>query len=107
MANGNGYVVVADFKTEFDMKQLIEDYERRLQTAENMLKAKDYSSTAQAERIKTKASCYRTFIAELKQQCNIANVVEQSEQLVCDICEEPLEKVLGKVCENTMCDRHR
>jgi len=34
-------------------------------------------------------------------------VVERSEQLVCDICEEPLEKLLGKVCENTMCDRHR
>ena len=39
--------------------------------------------------------------------CSIPNVVGRSEQLVCDICEEPLEKVLGKVCENTMCDRHR
>ena len=56
------------------MKQLIEDYERRLQTAETMLKEKNYSSITQAERIKTKASCYRTFLAELKQQCNIANV---------------------------------
>ena len=63
-----------NFKTEFDMKQLIEDYERRLKTAETMLKEKDYSNIAQAERIKTKASCYRTFIAELKQQCNIAVV---------------------------------
>jgi len=27
--------------------------------------------------------------------------------LVCELCEEPLEKVMGKVCENTMCDRHR
>lgn len=41
------------------------------------------------------------------EQCNITNVVGRSEQLVCDICEEPLDKVLGKVCENTMCDRHR
>lgn len=64
------------------MKQLIEDYERRLQTAETMLKEKDYSSVAQAERIKTKASCYRTFIAELKQQCNIANVVNRRELLL-------------------------
>lgn len=63
------------------MKQLIEDYERRLKTAETMLERKNYSSITQAERIKTKASCYRTFIAELKQQCNIPNVVGRSEQL--------------------------
>ena len=37
----------------------------------------------------------------------IHDVVVRSEQLVCDICEEPLEKVLGRVCENTMCHRHR
>lgn len=37
----------------------------------------------------------------------IDSVVGQGEQLVCDICEEPLEKLLGKVCENTMCDRFR
>tara|TARA_R110002126_G_scaffold263105_2_gene406117 strand:+ start:719 stop:970 length:252 start_codon:yes stop_codon:yes gene_type:complete len=30
-----------------------------------------------------------------------------SNLLVCDLCEEPLEKVMGKVCENTMCDRYR
>jgi len=48
------------------MKQLIEDYERRLRTAEAILGEKNYSSIAQAERIKTKASCYRTFLVELK-----------------------------------------
>lgn len=53
-----------------NMEQLKEDYERRLQAAETMLKEKDYSSTAQAERIKTKASCYRTFIAELTKEIN-------------------------------------
>ena len=37
-------------------------------------------------------------------QCDIHVV---SNLLVCDLCEEPLEKVMGKVCENTMCDRHR
>ena len=30
-----------------------------------------------------------------------------SEQLVCELCKKPLEKVTGIVCENTMCDRHR
>ena len=50
------------------MKQLIEDYERRLQTVEIMLREKGYHSMVQAERIKTKASCYRTFIAELKRE---------------------------------------
>ena len=48
-------------------------------------------------------------LVEYKQikQLLLHNVVGRSEQLVCDICEEPLEKVLGRVCENTMCDRHR
>jgi len=45
---------------------LINDYERRLATAEKMLKNGDYGSYAQAERIKTKAGCFRHFIFELK-----------------------------------------
>ena len=44
---------------------------------------------------------------KLINKLTIPDVVGRIEQLVCDICEEPLEKVLGKVCENTMCDRHR
>jgi hypothetical protein len=64
------------------MKQLIKDYEHRLKTAETMLEHKNYGSIEQAERIKTKASCYRTFLAELKKQCNIANVVNQRELLL-------------------------
>jgi ElaB/YqjD/DUF883 family membrane-anchored ribosome-binding protein len=43
----------------------------------------------------------------LTEQLRIHDVVGQSEQLVCELCEEPLEKVIGKVCENTMCDRYR
>ena len=30
-----------------------------------------------------------------------------SGQLVCELCEKPLEKLLGNVCENTMCERHK
>lgn len=43
---------------------LIEDYKRRLKTAELMLK--NYQPQGVRERISTKASCYRTFIAELE-----------------------------------------
>lgn len=48
------------------VEQLIEDYERRIATIELTLEKKDYSSANQAERLKTKASCYRTFLSELK-----------------------------------------
>ena len=84
------------------MKQLIEDYERRLKTAETMLERKNYGSIAQAERIKTKASCYRTFLAELKQQCNIANVVGRSEQLVCECCGDSLVEEQGDWCQECL-----
>ena len=78
------------------MKQLIEDYERRLKTAETMLERKNYGSITQAERIKTKASCYRTFIAELKQQLNLPNVV---------VPKGTLPKSYCPVCEQDPCER--
>ena len=46
------------------IKLLIEDYKRRLDTANNMLKECDNKESK--ERITTKASCYRTFIVELE-----------------------------------------
>ena len=49
--------------------------------------------------------------AILNKQEKVINVIEffktDIEQSVCELCEKPLEKVLGKVCENTMCERHR
>ena len=48
-----------------------------------------------------------TKLNSVKEELRLSRFSKQSELLVCDICEEPLEKVLGKVCENTMCDRHR
>ena len=53
------------------------------------------------------AECRRYLKEHLQKQLKLYGVVGRNEQLVCDICEEPLDKVLGKVCENTMCDRHR
>lgn len=46
------------------MKQLIEDYERRLKTINTELEKGGNDLTI--NRLGTKASCYRTFIAEIK-----------------------------------------
>jgi hypothetical protein len=50
------------------MKTLLEDYERRLKTVMDELKkgGNDIIIT----RLGTKASCYRTFISELKRELN-------------------------------------
>ena len=48
------------------MKQLIKDYEIRLDETTRLLKNKDYSDNWQKLRLSTKQSCYRDFISELK-----------------------------------------
>lgn len=54
------------------MKQLIEDYKRRLKTAEGMIKEDETPISRvgieRLERLQTKASAYRTFIAELERE---------------------------------------
>lgn len=58
------------------MKQLLEDYQRRLKTITKDIKdlenimGKESMSNFYDEyiRLKTKASCYRTFIAELEKE---------------------------------------
>lgn len=47
------------------MEQLLEDYKRRLV---NIKKEIDKGFICDAVRLKTKASCYRTFIAELERE---------------------------------------
>ena len=59
------------------MEQLLEDYKRRLETVNESLNSlEDGGVTKSLEityrRLETKASCYRTFIAELERE--IANV---------------------------------
>ena len=54
------------------METLIEDYKRRLKTANEMLKETDRIAIKYV-RIETKASCYRTIIAELERA--LANVL--------------------------------
>jgi len=54
------------------IEQLIEDYKRRLKTAENMLK--NWELPNKKERLETKASCYRTFITELERAKASLNV---------------------------------
>ena len=47
-------------------------------------------------------------IKKLKEAINYSRCCKSdSGQLVCELCEKPLEKVFGKVCENTICERHR
>jgi len=52
------------------MKTLIEDYKRRLKTAEKMIEesAKSRDGIEKHQRLQTKASEYRTFIAELERE---------------------------------------
>jgi|DEB0MinimDraft_4_1074332.scaffolds.fasta_scaffold75801_4 hypothetical protein len=64
------------------MNELIESYERKLKAIQPMIESAKFDEDTEREiRLRTKASCYRTFLNELKQQCNIANVVGRSEQL--------------------------
>lgn len=60
------------------MKQLIEDYKRRLETMNTMIKAFESNGSTsdiqKEERLKTKASAYRTFISELERE--LKNVAE-------------------------------
>lgn len=47
------------------MEKLKEDYERRLQTVMNEINRGGNDQDTTIYRLSTKASCYRTFIAEL------------------------------------------
>ena len=56
------------------METLLEDYKRRLKTANEMLKDTDrIAYPIKYARIETKASCYRTIISELERV--MANVL--------------------------------
>jgi hypothetical protein len=50
------------------MKELLEDYERKLDTLNKMIEGLEFQdiNTDTIKRYRTKASCYRTFIVELK-----------------------------------------
>ena len=71
------------------MNELIESYERKLKAIQPMIESAKFDEDTEREiRLRTKESCYRTFLSELKQQCNIADVVGRSEQL----CDHPKDK---------------
>lgn len=61
------------------MEILLDDYKRRLETALNLLGNTSNNGgiydTKKLERIRTKISCYRTFIAELERE--MANVKQR------------------------------
>ena len=84
------------------MNELIESYERKLKNIAPMIESAKFDEDTNREiRLRTKASCYRTFLSELKQQCNIDIVVGQSEQL-CDYCKKPLENTCCNDCLEEM-----
>ena len=62
------------------MKQLIQDYERRLKTVITELEKGGDDITI--NRLVTKAICYRTFLTELNRELILQVVMEQSEQLI-------------------------
>jgi hypothetical protein len=53
------------------MKALINDYKRRLKTAEEMLNQEHGHTDMQLIRVAAKASCYREFISELERLSEI------------------------------------
>ena len=62
------------------MKTLLEDYERRLKTV--LIELKNCPLDIEKEtRLATKASCYRTFISEIKKQLTLTDVSQQRELL--------------------------
>lgn len=77
------------------MKELLADYERRLETVKNMIADLEMYKTlsVKAYRLKTKASCYRTFITELKRKINESIIAENSEAQIRSI------KWKGKIIE--------
>ena len=50
------------------MKQLLEDYKRKLATINQMIEGLEFQdiNTDTVKRYRTKASCYKTFISELE-----------------------------------------
>ena len=55
------------------MNELIEDYQRKINTINELLK--DSSNSEETiSRLKTKAGCYRSFLTDLKRALNIDSV---------------------------------
>lgn len=54
-----------------------------------------YPSEMRWDRVKV-----NRFLKDWKEQCNIANVVGQSEQLVCPICEEEKKLINNLYCQD-------
>jgi len=76
------------------MEILLEDYKRRLETALDMLSnTKDnggINDTKKMERIRTKISCYRTFIAELERE--MANTKQTESKFAIPVVSESYTK---------------
>ena len=85
------------------MEILLEDYKRRIETALDMLSStKDnggINDTKKMERIRTKISCYRTFIAELERE--MANTKQTESNFSIPVVVFSEER--AKVCKRDEC----
>lgn len=56
------------------MEELIEDYQRKINSVNELLKNKD-NSMETLNRLNIKVGCYRAFLTDLKRALNLHNVV--------------------------------
>lgn len=66
------------------MERLLEDYNRRLKTANKMIDELRFKDDSNSDyiRLTTKASCYRTMITELEREfINLSNITQANELL--------------------------
>jgi hypothetical protein len=63
------------------MKQLIEDYQRRLKNVKQMIADLKFKDDANPDyiRLRTKESCYKTFIAEMERENSKTNSTSETE----------------------------
>ena len=61
------------------MEQLLEDYQRRLETINMSIEHINTYSLENGLRLLTKASCYRTFISELEREMRLQKEEIKSE----------------------------
>lgn len=70
------------------METLLEDYKRKLKTAEEMLKNKVYNSNEQANRIKIKAGVYRSTIVDIERAMGRQQPTENANCAIFDVSQQ-------------------
>jgi len=82
------------------MNELIEDYQRKISSVNELLKNKDNDEET-INRLKIKVGCYRSFLTDLNRALNIDLVSE------CCRCGVELNEKEGDICEFCYMETHR